>query len=165
MKKIILTIAAVFAFGFANAQEGGFQVGFNAGIPMGDAKDGYSLAYGFDVAYLMPFGDKFKAGGTIGYASFMGKEIEILGQNFDLEDISFVPIAATAQYSFTDNIFGGLDLGYAVGVAPSGIDGGLLFQPKVGYQTEKIEVYTGYRSISVEDGSISSFNVGLNYKF
>ena len=169
MKKIILTVAAVFAFTFANAQdkksgsdsEAGFRAGINLGLPMGDIKEGYSLTYGLDVAYLWPIADGFKAGVTSGYINYAAKsDFKDLGG----KDTSFVPVAATGQYSFSEEFFGGLDLGYAVAVAPSGADGGLLYQPKVGYQTEKIEVYLGYKGISANGGTATSLNLGFAYK-
>lgn len=166
MKKIILSILAVAAFGTANAQDGKFKAGVNVGLPMGDIKDSYSLTIGVDAAYTWQVADKFSAGVTTGYAHYMGKTVDlgILGE-VKFEDAGFIPLAGTAQYSFTDNFFGGLDLGYALGVSPSGNNGGLLYQPKVGYQTEKFEVYGGYKGISVDGGTFSSINLGFNYKF
>lgn len=112
MKKIILSILAVAAFGTANAQDGGFKAGINVGLPMGDIKDAYSLSVGLDVAYTWEVADKFRAGVTTGYAHYMGKTetISLLGVEVevDFEDAGFIPLAGTAQYSFTDNFFGGL---------------------------------------------------------
>ena len=170
MKKIILTVAAVFVLSFANAQDGGFKVGINAGLPMGDIKDSYSLSVGLDIAYLKSFSDKFQAGLTTGYAHYLGKSETVdlgfgLSTTVDFEDGGFIPLAATAQYSVSDNIFLGGDLGYAIGVSSSENKGGFLYQPKVGYQTEKFELYAGYKGISVDGGSFSSINLGFNYKF
>jgi hypothetical protein len=170
MKKIILTVAAVFVLSFANAQDGGFKVGINAGLPMGDIKDSYSLSVGLDIAYLKSFSDKFQAGLTTGYAHYLGKSETLdlgfgLSTTYDFEDGGFIPLAATAQYSVSDNIFLGGDLGYAIGVSPSENKGGFLYQPKVGYQTEKFELYAGYKGISVDGGTFSSVNLGFNYKF
>lgn len=165
MKKIILTAMTVFAFSFANAQDGGFKAGINLGFPMGDIKDSYSLTIGLDVAYTWAVADKFQAGFTTGYAHYMGDKKEFMGVEIDIDDAGFIPIAATAQYGITDNLFLGADLGYALGVSPDGNDGGFLYQPKFGYQTEKIEVYTGYKGISVDGGTFSSINIGFNYKF
>ena len=169
MKKIILTVAAIFVIGVASAQEGKFKAGINLGLPMGDIKDSYSLAVGLDVAYTWSITDKFQAGLTTGYAHYMGKSTDIdtgFGMmTVDFEDAGFVPLAATAQYSLSDNLFVGADLGYALGVSPSGNDGGFLYQPKIGYQTEKMEVYAGYKGISVDGGTFTSVNLGFNYKF
>ena len=78
---------------------------------------------------------------------------------------SFVPVAGTAQYSLADNLFLGADLGYAVNVGEGDGDGGVYYQPKFGYQTEKVELYLGYKGISVDGGSFSSVNLGVNFKF
>lgn len=165
MKKIILIAMAVFAFSFANAQDGGFKAGINLGLPMGDIKDAYSFSVGFDVAYTWKVSDKFHAGVTTGYAHYMGETQEFMGLEIDLDDAGFIPLAGTAQYSISDNLFIGADLGYALGVSPDGNEGGFLYQPKFGYQTEKFEVYTGYKGISVDGATFSSINLGFNYKF
>lgn len=165
MKKIILTVVAVLAIGFANAQDGGFKAGINIGFPMGDIKDAYSLAIGLDVAYTWKVADKFHAGITTGYAHYMGKTTDFMGLQIEIDDAGFIPLAATGQYSITDNLFLGVDLGYALGVSPDGNDGGFLYQPKFGYQTDKFELYAGYKGISVDGGTFSSINLGFNYKF
>jgi hypothetical protein len=169
MKKIILTVAAVFAFGFANAQDGKFKVGAHIGLPMGDIKDVSSLNLGADLAYVWNVADKFTAGVVTGYTSYLGKtytyndgfiSVEIKG-----EAIGFIPVAGTAQYSLSDNLFLGADLGYAIYVGKGDGNGGVYYQPKFGYQTEMIEAYIGYKGISVDGGSFSSLNLGFNYKF
>lgn len=165
MKKIILTAIAVCAFSFANAQEGGFKAGINLGLPMGDIEDSYSLAVGLDVAYTWKVADKFDVGITTGYAHYMGKTSDFMGIEVEFDDAGFIPLAATAQYSITNNLFLGADLGYALGVSPDGNDGGFLYQPKFGYQTDKLELYAGYKGISVDGGTFSSLNLGFNYKF
>lgn len=169
MKKIILTVAAVFAFGFANAQDGQFKIGAHVGLPMGDIKDGSSLNLGADVAYVWNLADKFKVGATTGYTSYLGKTItEDYGFGsieYKTEASGFIPVAGTAQYSLSDKFFVGTDLGYAIYVGKGEGDGGVYYQPKFGYQTEKIELYAGYKGISVDGGTYSSLNLGFNYKF
>ena len=169
MKKVLFAAVAVFAFGAANAQDGGFKAGLHAGLPMGDIKDASSLNLGLDVAYTWSVGEGFEAGITTGYTTYLGKTETVdfgggLSAEIDYEDVSFVPVAATAQYSFTDNLFIGADLGYAVGVSED-TDGGFLYQPKFGYQTESFQAYLGYKGISLDGGTASSLNVGVAFKF
>jgi hypothetical protein len=168
MKKVILTAAAVFAFGFANAQDGSFKLGAHVGLPTGDIKDSRSVNLGVDAAYLWNVADKFTAGVTTGYTTYLGKSYK---QNFGLgtieykpDAVSFIPVAATGQYSLTDNLFLGADLGYAIAISKD-TDGGFLYQPKFGYQNEKIELYAGYKGISQDGATGSSINLGFNYKF
>ncbi|OAZ04732.1 hypothetical protein [Flavobacterium succinicans] len=163
MKKIMLTAIAVFGFAFANAQDGGFKVGANLGLPLGDIKDSYSLNLGVDVAYTWKVSEKFEAGFGAGYAHYLGKSIDLGIANFDIEDAGFIPVYGTAQYSLSDKFFLGLDLGYAIGVAPSGSEGGFLYQPKVGYSFGKTELFLGYKGIS-NNGTLSSLNLGVAFK-
>lgn len=164
IKKIFFTALAVLAFGATNAQEAGFKAGVHAGLPMGNAGDVYSFNFGADVAYMWPISDGFQAGVTTGYSYYAGKSIDY-GFGAVKVNGAFIPVAASGQYAFTDNLFGGLDLGYALYSGDGNGDGGIYYQPKFGYQTEKYEVYLGYKGVSVTGGSISSVGVGFNYKF
>lgn len=168
MRKIILSAIALMAFGFANAQEGHFKIGAHTGLVLGDLKDSYSANLGIDVAYLWNVADKFSVGATTGYTTYFSKtykyndgftSFEIKGDN-----AGFIPLAGTAQYSLTDNLFVGADLGYAIYAGSGSGDGGLLYQPKFGYQNEKIELFAAYKGIS-DDLTLSSINIGFNYKF
>lgn len=156
MKKIILTAAAVFAFGFANAQSGAFKLGAHVGIPTGDIKDFSSVNLGADLAYTWSVAEGLDAGITTGYTTYLGKD--------ELEDVGFIPVAATAQFTLTNNLFLGVDLGYGIGVNPSGLDGGFLYQPKFGYQMNNTGLYVAYKGISVDGGTYSSVNFGVNFK-
>lgn len=165
MKKIILTAAVVFAFSFANAQDGGFKLGAHVGLPTGDLKEGYSLNLGVDVAYIWKVSDKFDAGVTTGYTTYLGKTIDLGGfGSVKLDNASFIPIAATGQYSISDNLFLGADLGYAIYAGSGGGDGGFLYQPKFGYKTEKMEVYVGYKGISANGSTASAISLGVNFR-
>ena len=174
MKKITLTVLAVFALTFANAQDkkdssgsddsAGFKLGLNLGLPLGDIKDAYSLGLGLDLAYMWPIADGFQLGVTTGYAHYLGKTEDFGGISVKYDDAGFVPLAASAQLSLGENFFLGADLGYAIGVSPSGNDGGLLYQPKVGYQMGNVGIYAGYKGISVTGGTFSSLNLGVNFK-
>ena len=163
MKKIILTAVAVFGFAFANAQEGGFKVGAHVGLPTGDFKDSYSLNLGVDAIYTWQVAESFEAGVGTGYSHYLGKTVDVGFFSFDVEDFSVIPVYGTAQYSLSKNFFLGLDLGYAIAVAPSGSEGGFLYQPKLGYSFGKAELFLGYKGISNE-GTLSSLNLGVAFK-
>jgi hypothetical protein len=164
MKKIILTAAAIFAFGFANAQSGAFKLGAHVGLPTGDIKDGYSVNLGADLAYTWSVAEGLDAGITTGYTTYLGKKVDVEGfGSFKPEDAAFVPVAATAQFTLTNNWFLGVDLGYAIGIN-EGNDGGFLYQPKFGYQMGGTGVYVAYKGISNDGATASSVNLGVNFK-
>ncbi len=150
MKKNILTVLALSAFGFANAQQGAFKAGIHLGLPIGDAGDVYSFNRGVDAAYLWEVADKFQAGVTTGYSYYAGKAVTTTIPGYTIGSFvipatstsskfngAYIPVAATGQYSFSDNLFGGLDFGYALYAGDGDGKGGVYYQPKVGYQTEK----------------------------
>ncbi|MDP5201194.1 hypothetical protein [Flavobacterium sp. DG2-3] len=167
MKKIILSAIAVMAFTFSNAQSGQFKIGAHAGVVFGDLKDSYSANFGIDAAYLWNVTDEFSVGATTGYTAYIPKSYDYYdgGMPYRVEssEAGFVPIAATAQYSITDYLFAGADLGYAIYVASGNGDGGVLYQPKFGYQSKKVELFVSYKGISA-DATLSSLNIGFNYK-
>ena len=172
MKKLFLVAIATVGFAFSGtAQDTKMKVGVDFGIPMGDIKDATSFNLGVNGAYMWNVGEGFDAGIGISYNTYMSKEVEYFDFNtMQIEkakgdNVSFLPIYGTANYSFTENIFAGADLGYAVVLAPSGADGGVFYQPKVGYQAEKFEVYLGYKAVAVSGGAFTSLNLGFNYKF
>lgn len=160
MKKLIFAAVAVLGFMTTQAQDGGFKIGVHAGLPIGTFGDFYSFNAGVDAAYMWPVADKFQLGATTGYSYFAGKEF--LGVKVNG---GFVPVAASGQYSFTDNLFGGLDLGYAAYAGDGNGDGGVYYQAKFGYQADAYELYAGYKAISATGGSVATIGLGFNYKF
>ena len=175
MKKLFLVAIATVGFVFSGtAQETKIKVGVDVGFPMGDIKDGTSLNLGINGAYMWEnVTEGLDVGAGLSYNMYMAKEVD----GFKGDNASFLPIYGTANYNFTENIFAGADLGYALGLAPSGLDGGLYYQPKVGYKTEAFEVFLGYKALSASQSVDTGFgtltatsvfasvNLGFNYKF
>lgn len=169
MKKLVLTAVAVLGFTFANAQDKTMKAGVHVGLPTGDLKEGYSLNLGADFTYLWNVSEDFKAGLNAGVTSYLGKEITeqfgVFTVTTKVETVTFLPICATAEYSFSDKFFVGLDFGYAIAVSPSEAEGGLLYLPKVGYQAEKFDITLGYKGINNDGSTANSLNLGFAYKF
>lgn len=176
MKKLLLTAAiAVFAIIGTQAQEG-FKLGAHVGLPIGDLDEATSLNLGLDVAYHWNITEGFDLGVTTGYTTFTGKDYDIPGGTIEGDNISFIPIAASARYSFNEMWFAGLDLGYAV-ATEDGADGGIYYLPKVGYKFTSVEVFAFYKGISIKqeysDGTVTIENtttagavgVGAAYRF
>ena len=167
MKKVLLTAAfAVAGLVGVSAQTSGVEGTVHVGIPVGDAADYYSFNVGVDLAYLHPITTNFKLGGKVGYDHFIAdSKFKDLGG----EDFGFIPLAATAKYEFSNNLFIGADLGYAFSTKDN-LDGGLFWQPKIGYSGASFDVYAGYKGISVDNNQYSNFNadavsLGFAYKF
>ncbi len=174
MKKVLLTAAfAVAGLVGVSAQTSGVEGTVHVGIPVGDTSDVSSFNIGVDLAYLHPVAQNFKLGAKVGYDHFIGKEYKVNGTTVgESKDVGFIPLAATAKYEFAQsNIFVGADLGYAFATT-DGIEGGLFYQPKIGYSAPTWDLYAGYKGISAGpennntvDWKYNAVSVGFAYKF
>lgn len=173
MKKLFFA-AAFAAIGLVgvNAQTG-FEGSVHVGVPVGDTSDVSNFNLGVNLAYLWPVANNFSLGAKVGYDHFIGKDYKV-GNTVVVEgsDAGFIPLAATAKYEFgQSNVFVGADLGYAFATT-DGLEGGLFYQPKVGYSAPTWDLYVGYKGISAGpenndfvDYKFNSVSVGFAYKF
>ncbi len=157
MKKILISLLALFIFGSVQAQ-GTFKIGLMGGVPTSDASDLSNLVLGADAYYMI--GKKsalFRLGPTIGFRNFFGKEIS---EGFEFEDAQFLPIGAAARVNIIGIVNLGADLGYAVGIT-DGLDGGFYFRPVVALGLLQIlELNFSYESIS-DAATWGNFNIGV----
>ncbi|WP_205649751.1 hypothetical protein [Aequorivita ciconiae] len=165
MKKLLLVAAfAVFAFSSVQAQQ--MKVGVNAAIPMGDYKDLYSFGLQGDFTYFFEVNDAFLVGPQAGLLYYMGKDVDFgygMG-SFKMDDAMFLPIGASARYLVEDFFFGA-DLGYGIGLAPDGNDGGFFYRPKAGYNFGSIGAVLSYSGVSMTGASFNSLNLGVEFSF
>lgn len=164
-------MVAVCGLTAANAQEG-LKAGAHVGVPVGNASDYFGVNFGAEISYLYPIMENFHVGGTAGVDLFSGKEIT--GTGTKLKGLTLVPIAASAQYDFLDQFFGGVDIGFALSLSKD-YNGGFFFQPKAGWQNEEFQAFVFVKGISsgvdVVDPVYSNFStlttvgVGAAYKF
>ena len=165
MKKVLfVAFIAIIGLGKVNAQESSINVGVNFGLPTGDASDISSFAVGAEVNYLFEISDKFKVGPSISYTTYFGKTITVLGISVDIDDVSFLPLAAAGRYNLSEKFVLGADLGYGIGINPDGNDGGFYYRPMIGFQLgEKISLQASYSNVSVDGGTFSNFGIGIMF--
>lgn len=158
MKKLLFLVAVVAASFTANAQ-GQFNAGVNLGLPVGDASDTSSFAFGIEANYLFEVSDEFKVGPTASYVHFLGKEFS----GIDYPSTSFLPLGGAARYSVSDEFVVGADLGLALGMSNAS-GSSFFYRPMVGYNIgETMMVQASYMGMSVEGGSIATFSAGLMF--
>jgi hypothetical protein len=155
MKKLVLTITVV-ALGFTvNAQN--FNGGVTVGFATGDFGDYYSLNLGLDLNALWEVSDDFNAGLATGYNH------STLDSKIDGKDFSYMPLAGSARFNASDDFQIGADLGYAIAISDGG-DGGFYYRPMIGYNVGgNTQITASYRGISVDGGSFSTINFGVNF--
>lgn len=145
MKKIIYLAFLAMSLNVV-AQTKGIGLGINAGIPIGNIEDSFSVAFGADVNYLYSITDEIDLGAATGLVFFNGKEVN----GVKPENKIYVPIAGSVRFNNDgESFFVGGDFGYAIGVSPDGDEGGFYFKPILGYNfndTFSLNVfYTGIK--------------------
>lgn len=155
MKKLVLAaVVGLFAF-TATAQN--FSAGVTVGLPSGDFSDFYTLNLGLDVNALWEVSDEFNVGVATGYNH------SILDSDFEGDAFSYIPAAAAARYSVSEEFTLGADLGYGI-VLTDGVDSGFYYRPMVGYNvSDNTQITASYRGVSLDGASFSTINLGVNF--
>ncbi len=176
MKKVLLVAAfAIFTFSTAQAQQ--MKAGVDLMLPMGDVKDGYGFGIGGNFTYFFEINESFFVGPQASLLYYMGKDQDgPFGISYETDDAMFLPIAASARFQL-DDFFFGADLGYGIGLAPDGNDGGFFYRPKAGYNFGSIAAVLSYSGISSKNtatvagysvsttSTFSSLNLGVELSF
>ncbi|OCK42302.1 hypothetical protein PG911_09905 [Tenacibaculum ovolyticum] len=155
MKKLLLV--AMMAFGIAvNAQEGQLNVGGTIGLPVGDASES-NVTGAIEANYLFTVSEGFKVGPSVSYLHFQSEGA----------DGAFLPLAVAGRYDVSDKFVVGADLGYGIGVRPSGYtQDGFYYRALVGYKaTEKITIHVDYSAVSLDNSSPAAIGLGGTYSF
>ena len=163
MKKIILTVAAVFAVSFANAQDKGgssdIKFGVKAGLDLLSVSNGGGSATGFFGGAFAEFGlgDKFALQPGLNYHS-ASKD----GVNF-----TFLSIPVIAKYNVAEkiNILAGPSLYYSL---ESGDQDKTRFNLDLGGSydiTDNFFVEPRYSLGLTGDSKVNHFLIGVGYKF
>ncbi len=159
MKKISLfCLTVLFGMSLLQAQ-GEFRAGISGGIPIGDAGDFATFAIAVDLGYLLEISDEFDAGVTTGYSHSFGDEIG----GFELDDVQFIPVAASGRFEVAPDFTLGADVGYAIGVN-DGNDGGFYYSPRAQYSvSDAIDIVVAFRGISESGSSWNIISAGVEF--
>lgn len=170
MKKILFTLmvfGTAVSGGFAqttttsSASGGGkLNIGFEAGLPLGDVSNAYNKVIGGSIKYEAPTGKNTFFTLSAGYNSFLVKS--------EFKDFAgssgFVPIKAGIKYYSDGNFF----LEGQAGVVFSTEGGGghaFVYSPGIGYSfTGGFEAGVRYEGW-VNDGTVSQLGLRLGYRF
>lgn len=160
MKRFTLVFCIIVFTTTMTQAQSGFSAGASLGLPVGDTEEISKLQVGAHLAYLLPVADMLFVGPKTGYSRFFmdGKDF----RGVDLDDLDFIPIAASGRVSLAKGLFFGTDLGYALGLN-DGNDGGFYYNSQIGYNFQLIGATISYTGISADGGSLSSVNLGIEF--
>lgn len=168
MKKVLLTVAAIFAFGFANAQDTKF--GVKAGVDLATVKvktPEVSIAGTVVFPATTTTGSEtgFYVGGfaTIGLSDKFAFQPELMF--VAIKDFNFLSAPLMAKYSFTEEFhaMAGPSLNYLLDAEEDqfkvNVDFGASYDV-----TDNIDVNAKY-SLGMGDVALSGIFIGAGYKF
>lgn len=160
MRKLFVLLAlGLFTSTFTYAQQEDMKLGASLALPIGNTGDAYSFGFSGDFSYLFEVAEDFQVGGTASLMYYMGEKIS----GVKMDDAVFLPLAATGRYAIED-FFIGLDLGYGIGLSPSGNDGGFFYRPKLGYDVGTFNIIFSVTGVSTKgDGDFNSINAGVEF--
>ena len=143
--------------------QGQFRAGLSGGIPIGDAGDLATFAIAVDLGYLFEISDTFDAGPTIGYSHSFGDDISGGGITIEVDDVQFIPVAASGRFEVAPDFTLGADLGYAIGVN-DGNDGGFYYSPRAQYSvSDAIDIVVAYRGVSLDGDTWGIISAGVEF--
>ena len=94
-----------------------------------------------------------------GYSHSFGDEF----MGIDLDDVQFIPLAASGRLALGDSFGLGADVGYALGVN-DGNDGGFYYAPRVSYGiSDAIDIVAAYRGVSKDGSSWDIISLGVEF--
>ncbi len=164
MRKILFVIGiALISCTSMVAQQ--FNIGAGAALPVGDANDVSSFGINVEANYLWEVSEQFGAGLTVGYLNYFGKTISNpIFDDVSFDDFGFLPIAASGRFQASEKFTLGLDLGFALGLSPDGIDDGFYWAPKAQYGiTQSLDLVLAFRSINLDGGSFDALSLGIEF--
>ncbi|WPU95483.1 hypothetical protein SNE25_08100 [Mucilaginibacter sabulilitoris] len=168
MKKLLLVLAIVGGTAFSSfAQSSGpadapkFSVGVEAGLPIGNIKNGYNFVIGGSLKYELPIAESTMFTISAGYNSFLAKsEFKDIGG----ESAGFIPVKAGIKYYLNQGFFAEGQLGAAFGTK-SGEGTAFAYSPGIGYTFDGgFEAGVRYEGWS-HDGTVSQIGLRLAYRF
>ncbi|CAA0153916.1 outer membrane beta-barrel protein [Tenacibaculum maritimum] len=156
MRKIILLILVFFSM-ISYGQERKFNIGIHGGLTIGDVKNKSSIGFGGDINYLFDLSEELFIGPSLSLLYFSPKDKN--------DALLYLPLGGAIRYNnLEDPFFVGMDLGYAIGVSPSGDRGGLLFKPMVGYNlSDNFQLSLSYIGVKKEKNTYSYIALGVSF--
>lgn len=174
MKKILLAAAFVLTLGSASAQvseivkgKPRFSVGLEAGLPTGDAAEGFGVFLGGSAKVEVPLSGSLYGTGSAGFVN-LSYEKDVKDAIDDLPKQNFIPVKVGAKYFFTQNIYGAGELGAVFGTA-EGAGTAFAWTPGIGLSypvsdKNNIDFDIRYESWA-NDGSLNQIGFRIALKF
>ena len=165
MKKVFLLFCLSACGLAASAQTtrgtnpGGFSIGLEAGVPVGEFGKPYSHVLGGSLQYEYKPDTDFGLTFNAGYLSYSIKK------SFGSGTVGFIPALAGVKYYFAPTIFAHAQLGAAIGT-DKGQGTSFAYSPGIGINiTPKADIELKYTGISNKAGTLPAVGARVAFTF
>ncbi|OOQ60984.1 hypothetical protein [Mucilaginibacter pedocola] len=173
MKKVLFVLTALCglslgAFAQSSSEGGKWNIGLDAGLPLGSLHDLYSTAIGASIKYEHPVATSTFITGSAGYQRFFIKgdvKDALKAVGVDKSGVGLIPVKAGLKHYFNEGFFAEAQAGAAFSTE-SGGSTSFVYAPGVGYTfSGGFEAGLRYEGFS-QDGSNSGMAaLRLGYRF
>ena len=173
MKKVLLLLTvlcglSIGAFAQSSDNTGKWNIGLDAGLPLGSLKNAYSSALGLSVKYEHPVATSTFVTLSAGYQRFFfdGDVKDALkAVGIDKSGVGVIPVKAGLKYYFSEGFFGEAQAGAAFSTESNG-NTSFVYAPGIGYTFaggfEAGVRYEGYSSDGNNQG-MAALRVGFRF--
>jgi hypothetical protein len=164
MKKLVLLLTVLCGLSITSfAQSSKTSIGFEAGLPVGDAKDGFDAVIGGSIKYDLPIATSTYFTLSAGYNAFLSNDFTkaVTGKS----SFGFVPLKVGVKYYFDQGFFGEAQAGAAISTQKNG-GTAFAYSPGIGYSFPSgFEAGVRYEGWSKDGGTTSQANLRLAFNF
>jgi len=174
MKKVILLLTvlcglSISSFAQSSSSEGGkWNIGLDAGLPLGSLKDLYSFSAGASIKYELPIATSTYVTLSAGYQRFFIKgEVKDALKEFgiDKSGVGIIPVKAGLKYYFNEGFFAEAQAGAAFSTEDGGSTS-FVYAPGVGYTfTSGFEAGVRYEGFSESGNNSGMAALRLAFRF
>ena len=174
MKKIItLGLASFFAIQLI-AQEttsnskvssnSTFSLGVETGLPTADFSNTHNFGIGASAKIAAELSQNAAFTISVGYLSFSGKEVTVLGSTFKNNAFNVIPVKAGIRGIFDGGFYVEPQIGYTFFTGNNNSSGAFTYAPNIGFITaSKIDFSIRYEVMTRDNSNLSHFGVRLGF--
>ena len=169
MKKITLfaIIGMISFLGVAQTKTNNnstFSLGVESGLPTGDFSNTHEFGIGASAKIAAEISKSAAFTISVGYLSFSGKTVTVLGSTFKNDAFNTIPVKAGIRGIFDGGFYIEPQIGYTFFTGNNNGSGAFTYAPCIGFITDgKIDFSLRYETVTKNNSNLSHFGVRLGF--
>ncbi|MBS4042753.1 MAG: hypothetical protein KGZ59_02935 [Chitinophagaceae bacterium] len=140
-----------------------FSLGIETGLPTGDFSNTHSFAIGASAKVAAELSANAAFTISVGYMSFSGKTVTVLGSSFKNDAFNVIPVKAGIRGIFDGGFYVEPQIGYTF-FTGNNSSGAFTYAPSIGFITDsKIDFSLRYEVMTRNNSNLSLFGVRLGF--